>query len=381
MSEKHLHIISFNIPFPADYGGVIDVYYKIKALHESGIKVHLHAFHYGREIPAELEVVCFKIHYYPRKKFYQAIYSTVPYIVATRKSDDMLSVLLEDNHPILFEGIHTCFYLNHPSLVHRLKIVRMHNIEWDYYNSLGKAEKNFFIKFYLYSESSKLKKYEDILKDANIILGISLKDTSYFDEKFDNVHYLPAFHPNQELQAKTGNGDFALYHGNLKVQENNQAAVYLVKKIFDELPYKFKIAGTSPSDILKKEMKKKKNYELIESPYDQAMQELIRTAQINILPTFQPTGIKLKLINALYNGRWVIANPFMVQNTGLEDLCIVVNTADEMIGAVLEYFNKPFTQNEIEKRKKVLYQNFSNQSNAKQLTQLIFGAHQETFVS
>ncbi len=35
MVEQHLHIISFDVPAPPDYGGVIDVYYKAKALAES----------------------------------------------------------------------------------------------------------------------------------------------------------------------------------------------------------------------------------------------------------------------------------------------------------------------------------------------------------
>ena len=33
----HLHIVSFNVPWPADYGGVIDVNYRIKALWASGV--------------------------------------------------------------------------------------------------------------------------------------------------------------------------------------------------------------------------------------------------------------------------------------------------------------------------------------------------------
>src|SRR5690606_8791039 len=107
-------------------------------------------------------------------------------------------------------------------------------------------------------------------------------------------------------------GSYSLYHGNLKVQENNQAAIYLCKKIFEELPCDFKIAGTAPSDMLKKEMKKHKKFELIESPYNGQMHELIAQAQLNVLYTFQATGIKLKLLNALYNGRWVIVNPLMV---------------------------------------------------------------------
>ena len=37
MPDKHLHIVSFSIPYPANYGGVIDVFYKLVALHKAGI--------------------------------------------------------------------------------------------------------------------------------------------------------------------------------------------------------------------------------------------------------------------------------------------------------------------------------------------------------
>ena len=40
--EKHINIIALNIPFPANYGGVIDIYYKLYALSRCGFKIHLH---------------------------------------------------------------------------------------------------------------------------------------------------------------------------------------------------------------------------------------------------------------------------------------------------------------------------------------------------
>jgi hypothetical protein len=43
-SDRELHIISFNVPYPPNYGGVMDVFFKIRALHEQGIKIHLHCF-------------------------------------------------------------------------------------------------------------------------------------------------------------------------------------------------------------------------------------------------------------------------------------------------------------------------------------------------
>ena len=48
MSEQHLHIVSFDVPWPANYGGVIDVFHRARTLTEMGVKVHLHCFEYGR---------------------------------------------------------------------------------------------------------------------------------------------------------------------------------------------------------------------------------------------------------------------------------------------------------------------------------------------
>ncbi|TVR76257.1 MAG: hypothetical protein EA412_14000 [Chitinophagaceae bacterium] len=366
-----IHIISFNIPYPPNYGGVIDVFYKIKALHSLGVKIHLHCYQYGRDISSELDEYCEKVYYYPRKNFFKSIYSHVPYIVGSRSSDDLMSNLLEDDNPILFEGLHTCANLGHPHLKDRIKIVRMHNVEWDYYKSLGKAEQNFFRKFYFYTESFKLKHFENILNNANHILSISPNDTEYLQEKYSNAAYVTAFHSNENVNINTGIGDYALYHGNLGVIENNQAAFYLIEKVFKKIDYPLKIAGKKPLDSLFKLVNKYDHIELIPDPDFPQMLELIKNAHINVLPTFQPTGIKLKLINALYNGRFCIVNNAMVENTGLQDLCIQVEDAKSTISQIENFKDQPFTSKDIELRKKVLYQGFSNLENAKKIINLI----------
>ena len=59
MSDRHLHIVSFDVPYPANYGGVIDVFYKIRELHRSGIRLHLHIIEYPvRDRAPELENYC-----------------------------------------------------------------------------------------------------------------------------------------------------------------------------------------------------------------------------------------------------------------------------------------------------------------------------------
>jgi hypothetical protein len=52
--DKHLHIVCLDIPYPADYGGVVDLFYKIKSLHQLGVKIHLHCFTKDREPQDEL---------------------------------------------------------------------------------------------------------------------------------------------------------------------------------------------------------------------------------------------------------------------------------------------------------------------------------------
>ena len=54
-----IQIVAFAVPWPPNYGGAIDIFYKIKALHEQGVKTHLHAFAYDGHVPSdELESYC-----------------------------------------------------------------------------------------------------------------------------------------------------------------------------------------------------------------------------------------------------------------------------------------------------------------------------------
>ncbi len=367
-----VHIISFNVPYPPDYGGVMDVFYKIKALHDLGIRVKLHCFEYGRKEAEVLKLVCDEVHYYKREHSLIDFTSKTPYIVKTRKSGELLQRLLLDDDPILFEGLHTCYYLDHDDLKNRVKAVRMHNVEWDYYRHLSRSESGMWRRFYYYTESIKLRSFEKILGAADHLLPISRNDFDYLNDHYHNVTYLPAFHPNEEVISLLGKGEYILYHGNLSVVENNQAALFLVSKVFHNSDLKLIIAGSDPSPMLVEQVKNNRNVELRINPGEVEMMRLICNAHINILPTFQNTGTKLKLLNALFNGRFVIANSPMVENTGLENLCVVRESADEMNVALHELMNVSFEESEVENRKTLLGNLYSNRNNAEKLLPLLF---------
>ena len=372
MSSKHLHIVAFDVPFPPDYGGVIDIYYKLKALHEEGTKITLHCFEYGRGKKTELEKYCDKVFYYRRKAGKHLLFNSLPYIVASRSSEELVKNLLKDDSPILFEGLHCCFHLGDERLKSRTKIVRMHNIEHNYYSNLALVEKKFFRRKYFESEAKKLEKFESVLLQANAIAAISPADTKYLSGKYKNVSNIMAFHPHDTLEIKEGKGDFALYHGSLAVGENNKAALYLVNEVFNDINVPLVIAGNGVSDELKESVRNKKNIQLRENISTKEIYSLIQNAQINILPTFQATGIKLKLLSALYIGRHCIVNSPMVANTGLDVLCHTTDSSAEMKKEILRLMNVPFNGEERQKREKILEENFSNKKNVRQLLGLLF---------
>lgn len=372
MSSKNLHIVAFDVPYPPDYGGVIDIYYKLKALHEEGVNITLHCFEYGRGKKAELEKYCEKIFYYKRKSDKHLLFNSLPYIVATRSSEELVNILLKDNAPILFEGLHCSFHLGDLRLKSRKKIVRMHNIEHNYYSSLAFVEKNFFRKKYFEQEAKKLQKFEAILQHANAIAAISPSDAHELSGRCKNVVNVIAFHPHDKIETKEGKGSFALYHGSLAVGENNKAALYLVNEVFNGIGVPIIIAGNGASQELKSAIKKNENIQLREKISTDEIYSLIQNAQINILPTFQATGIKLKLLSALYIGRHCVVNSPMVINTGLEPLCCIADSAYQMKTEVLKLINASFNEEEKQKREKILKESFSNKTNVRKLIELLF---------
>ena len=92
--------------------------------------------------------------------------------------------------------------------------------------------------------------------------------------------------------------------------------------------------------------------ELIDSPDDQTLFDLIRHAHINILVTEQATGLKLKLLNTLFNGRFCLVNDKMVEGLDVNGLCYVVNDQNAIRFAVGELMPRKFDAHQIERRRK-----------------------------
>lgn len=350
-SDNHINIVAFDIPYPANYGGVIDVFYRLKALSERGLKIHLHAFEYGREHSDVLEKLCFSVNYYRRDTSFKRSLQKRPYIVTSRISKELIANLNKDNYPILLEGLHACGVLLDPSMAERKIFVRAHNVEHDYYRLLAKSEKSLYKKTFFIAEARKLRMFEPVLNKASGIFAISNNDFAYYKKHYKNVYLIPAYNGFEKVNVIEGQGDYVLYHGKLDVAENYNAAEFLIKNVFNDIDVRLKIAGMNPPQHLISMAAANKNIELIANPDDDTMLSLVQNAQINILITAQATGVKLKLLNALFNGRHCVVNSKMVEGLNINDLCVVADAAEDMKAAIKDLMTKPFVAEQVEARK------------------------------
>jgi hypothetical protein len=358
------------VPYPTNYGGAIDVFYRMKALSELGVSITLHCFEYGRGTQSELEKYADKVKYYKRKKTIKKWLKDEPFIVATRDSIELLETLSKDQSPILFEGIHTTKLLNHPGLKDRIKFVRMHNIEHDYYAGLAHQAKGLKKKYYA-SEAVKLKAYEPILAVANALFAINESDLNHLKTLNPRTYLLPACAETIVFQLNKTE-DYLLFHGNLSVAENVAGLKWLINNVYVHLVGKYKliVAGKEPTKEVVK-LCSESDIELVPSPSEEVMNKLIQKARIHVLHTEQSTGVKLKLINSLRSSGHLVVTRNVVVGTPFSPLCNVAKNSSEFVNLIKQNAGNELSVREFDQRIAVLSKYSDNKENCKIILSLL----------
>lgn len=347
------------------------MYYKVKALHEAGVDVHWHIFTEREPKGEPLEAIAESVTFYPRRKIFTHWFKRDPFIVATRRSDRLLENLNRDQAPILFEGLHTCDLLGHPDLRNRRKVVRMHNIEHVYYRHLARMQTNVLIRHYDISEANKLERFEQRLRHAHKIAAISSDEQTVLRDFFNNAELIPPFHGHTEVQSKTGRGDYILFHGNFRVRDNLMMAEFLIKRIFRKLELPLILAGSHATRHLRRLAARDDHIRIVVPNDQEEMETLIKNAQVNVLLTNIQAGIKLKLIHALYLGRFCVVNPAMITDEILSDLCQVAENEAQLIDQLQALYTREFSEADIRKRETIMGDYFRPAANAKKLQRML----------
>jgi hypothetical protein len=207
------------------------------------------------------------------------------------------------------EGVHTSYFLYNGALSKRKVFLRLHNVEWKYYSELRKTTRSLPKKLYFAAETILLKKYEKEIAPMVQTLAVSEADSATYRSLAPGAKadYLPVFIPWDRVTTKEGMGSFCLYHGNLSVAENEKAVEWLIHEIFSKTEIPLSLRARRPSAWMQN-LPNTKNACLLADPRSE-LGDVIEKAQVHILPSFNNTGIKLKLLHALFRGGALCGEP------------------------------------------------------------------------
>jgi hypothetical protein len=370
MPQQPIHIISFDNPYPPVYGGAIDVFFKLRALHALGFEIYLHCFvdKLPREI-LELERYTAKVYFYERRKKGHKLLAVSPFSVASRYHDAIAKNISEVDAPLLFEGLQSTYLLKKHTFPDRQKFLRLMNLESNYFGGLGRSERHPVKKILFAVESVKYALYQKIIGRFNGVFTLSVYETQYVQKHYRNAHYVPVFHGSEQVAQLSGFGKYAFYHGDLRMSDNRRAALFLIK-VFRKIPdYRLIIASNRGKRLIKKEIKNTPNIEHTAIKNQQHLDELMHEAHISVMLSFQQSGTKLKSVNSLYKSRHCIINGNMVDDAQIRSLCTMAETQTDFIAAVNQLKSVPYR--DFEKRKKVLDLVLNDLENAKKIAAVI----------
>lgn len=369
--QKALHVVSLDVPIPPDYGAMIDTYHRCKALTALGYEVHLHCFEYGRGRNHDITGIAHKIYYYDRPKNFRFALRLRPFIVETRRSLALLERLKEDNFPILWEGQHCTAFLGHPDLANHRQVVRVHNIEWEYYRRLAKRKGSIRDRLFFLTEAWKLKSYDAVLKKAYALICVSSEDQKHYQTWHPRVDLLRSGFDLTFSERSSTAEDYAIFHGNLSVNENEEAVNWILDVVEEfKISRKIIIAGKTPSESLKARITAFSTVELIENPDQTYMNQLIANAADQLLVTFQAAGLKLKLLISSATNSRCIATPELVVGSGLEAGCELVHSKAEFAEKIMH--PQQAKEEQINQRHAILRDQFDVSNTVKRLADRLF---------
>lgn len=352
MTRPDLHIITFAVPYPSNYGGAIDVWNRLAALKRASVRIHLHCFVYGLFEPQpKLKEVADQVHYYPRVVWPALIKRGQPYIVTSRKSQELLGNLRRDDRPVLFEGIHTTGFFK--ELEGRKRMLRAHNIEHQYYQELSDQGSG-FKSLVFRREALCLRDYEPaIASQFDVVFAISPQDAQWYDSQGATTQFIPPFHGHDQVDILSGHGQYLLYQGDLSIEINQESLLDMLSRIPSGGLYPVVAAGRSGSKAFEEKLARFSNLRREADVTQEKMIALIRDAHIILVHSLHGSGMKLKIFPALYHGRFVAATAQCMTGTSLDE-AIVYYQPSSLGNMIRELWTNDFSALQIAERIKIL---------------------------
>lgn len=361
--ERNLHILSPNAPKALGSALMHDLYYIIQELAKKGIKSNLHIPFYEQLDPKTYEST-------QQLYRYKNDVETEVGEISFSFIDEALSNIQNISGPVLYYGNTESLLYFHKTINGQRKIF----FRMLFQESLGAKDQ---VKFYPWG-LKKIKQYLKVRKLDDALL--QLKKTSItslvnHEQKWGlNTSYakIPAFTGMPFAFFHENKGSFCLFHGDLKEKENEYAAFWLLEHVFNKLEIPFVIAGNDPSDELEKAAHLRMHTCLVANPTDTELNELIKKAQLNLLPSFSSERKDMNLYRCMNLGKHILTNRKGLPKEYQADCLSISENPDEFINQIPELFDQPFTETVHLKRVGILNQLYKDQDSIEKLITLLF---------
>jgi glycosyltransferase involved in cell wall biosynthesis len=318
-------IVCSDFPYPADHGGRVDTWGRIKVLAELGWKIHLVIC--GKHIPSQEDIKVVynyveKVKLCPRRSKMIDLLSGMPMQVQSRKELKHVNID-EDYDYVLLEGDYVYHILNNPLIKHNNIILRVHNDEAIYFQALSRSAKKLPHKLYYRMESRRFKQLQQrMLKRVDKYLFISNQEFQKFSSRYPATksQFLPPPVTKEIFQSNTFQSKNVVFIGSLFMPNNREAIEWYLEHIHPVMlnipDYQFIIAGNSRKQSLKWLESYNLNKVVVHDT-PKSLEHIYDTGYVFVNPMQNGAGVKLKTIEAIQNGLPVISTSIGAEGTGL----------------------------------------------------------------
>lgn len=337
--KKKILFITTQLPYPPISGGVIKSWKMVQHLSEK-YDLYTAFFLKGNDkekLPEFLSLVNLKGNYVedldiPRsiKTLFLSLLRLIPLNLFRNKSTTFkkhIDSVSSDYDIILIDHYEMFQYV--PDNFMGKVVLHQHNCEYLMWQRFGEIEKNIFKKVALYIQSFLIKKYEkQIGKKSDAILAApndieELVKLGISKEKFYITYHLAEDdflnYPPLEYSPKK---EALLFVGTLTWEANVDGLIWFLDNCWENLlqakpNLQLFIVGKNPDTRIVAYSKKYKNISL--PGFVQDLEPYFQKSGVFICPLRFGSGIKVKVVNAMYRGIPVVTTPVGIEGLAIEN--------------------------------------------------------------
>lgn len=359
----HIHIVYIKSSIQSISGNQHDFLNMLRSLYQIGQKIHLHCF-FPEKVSLDLVAhMCEEITTYCSETKQESEYFHI------EKSEIKLLIkrLTRDDIPIICHGypaasiIHK--YFNHEKRKITFRLLRN---EPTYLNNLATVTPWGLKKIrFLISAIIVRMRFNKIIQNARIGSSVKFAGSSALSK------IIPEFKGPSSSFFKEGKGSFCLYHGDLSKRENEFAAQWLLEYVFNDLEIPFVIAGKSPSPSLEQAAHVRMHTCLVSNPSEMEMVELIKKAQLILLPSFIEQQGNIDILESMMLGRHILLNEKAAHGNPYSSYVEIAESPESFKEKTEILFNTSFEEVDKLKRLDGIENMDSDDSNARELISLL----------